>query len=167
MHHSNRYLPQLLQNPRSLLFIIQKKHDSAHSNHREFPDLPLLMGSAYILLQSSAEKSVNGCLTLAGILCTHSCNFTAPASCQHQLQSFFLQGWQLPPCLCSSQCCTETSLKCWQENSDSSEQGRSPARLKEQRTEGKGITGLFNPFFSCLYKGQQEAFGTKGKNFLS
>lgn len=85
--------------PRILLLIIQKKHDSARNNRRESPDLPLVMGSSHIPLQSSPGKSINGCLTLAGILCTHSRSFAAPASCQHQLQSFFLQGWQLPPCL--------------------------------------------------------------------
>lgn len=85
--------------PRSLLLISQKNHDSAHHNHRESLDLLLSMGSSHIPLQSSAGKSIAGCLTVAGMLCTHSCGFTAPTSCQHQLQSFILQGWQLLPCL--------------------------------------------------------------------
>lgn len=156
------------KNPRCLPLIVQKKYGIAHNDHGESLDLPVLMGSSCIPLRISARKSINGCLTLAGTLCTHSCSFTAPASCQHQLQSFFLQGWQLPLCLCFSQCCTETALKSWQQNSKRfQQQRRSPARLEEQRTEGRGITGLFNPLFSWLCKGQQEACGAKGTNFVS
>lgn len=80
------------KNPRCLTLIIQKKYGIAHNDHGESLDLPVLMGSSCIPLRSSARKSINGCLTLAGTLCTHSCSFTAPASCQHQLQSFFSAG---------------------------------------------------------------------------
>lgn len=93
MHHSSHCQPLLLlcfyKSPRNLLLTIHKKHDSVQNNHRESPDLPLLTSSSHIALWSSVGKSINGCLTLAGILCTHSCSLAAPASCQHQLQIFF------------------------------------------------------------------------------
>lgn len=92
-----------------------------------------------------------------------------PPPASSNSRAFFLQGWQLPPCLSAPARAAQRHL--WSAGKrtqrDSSGQRRSPARLKEQRTEGKGITGLFNPLFSCLYKGQQDACGTKGKNFPS
>lgn len=144
-------------------------HDGAHNNHRESLGLPLLMGSSCIPLQLG--RAVNQWVFNSGWQAPHSLllrfrgSHLLPAPAP-ELLSAGLAAASVP--LCSSQRCTETPLKSWQESSKRfQQQRRSPARLEEQRAEGKGITGLFNPWFSWLYKGQQEACGAKGKSFVS
>lgn len=153
MHHSSWRPPLLLlsfyKSPRNLLLTIHKKHDSAHNNHRESPDLPLLMGSSHIPLWSSVGKSINGCLTLAGILCTHSCSLAAPASTYSR--AFFIAGLAAASMsLCSSQRCTETSLKCWQESSKRFQQAEEiPCQAKGLR-EKESLGYLIFYFHVCI-----------------
>lgn len=169
MHHSSWCLPLLLlcfyKSPRNPLLIIHKKCDSIHKNHRESPDLPLLMSSSHIPQWSSVGKSINGCLTLAGILCTPAVWLLLPPASTNS-RAFLLQGWQLPPCLSAPASTAQRHLSSAGKRAqrDSSRQRRSPARLKDW---GKRNNWLFNPLFSCLYKGQQEVHDPKGKNFLS